>query len=404
MTVGGKMLVVAALYFAEGFPFGLVWDTLPVYFRLQGVSLKEIGLMSLVSLPWSFKFLWAPAVDRWGHLRRWIAGTQWAMAALLLAAGALGGMGPGALLWAWLLGLAALCATQDIAVDAYTIRILEQREMGAANGVRVSAYRVALILSGGVMVALGGAAGWGAALVLCGGVMALLGVFSQRLDYPQTGGPDGGGRHVLEPLRDLLRRPMAVHVALFVLLYKLGDMAMGPMVRPFWVDRGLTTGEMGFITGTGGIVASITGALVGGAFTSRFGIYQGLWFLGIWQALSNLGYALVAMDPATGHWGVYGASMLESFCGGLGTAGFLAFLMSICEKKWAATQYALLSALFGLTRSISGAASGWLATGLGYGDYFAVTFVLAAPAFIFLRGARSWIRENAGGEVFMDRE
>jgi PAT family beta-lactamase induction signal transducer AmpG len=180
-------------------------------------------------------------------------------------------------------------------------------------------------------------------------------------------------------------------VALFILLYKLGDMAMGPMVRPFWVDRGLSTGEMGFITGTGGILAAITGALAGGAFTSRFGIFHGLWFLGIWQAFSNLGYALVATHPETGHWGVYGASMLESFCGGLGTAAFLAFLMSVCKKEWAATQYALLSALFGLTRSASGAASGWLATGLGYGDYFAVTFAMAAPAFLLLPFVRRWI-------------
>lgn len=387
-----KLAIVSVLYLAEGFPFGLVWDAVPVYLRLRGLSLEEIGLMSLLGLPWSLKFLWAPALDRWGRLAHWIAAAQFLMAALLLAAWAAGGAAVGALPWAWLLVVAVLSATQDIAIDAYTIRLLEPEEMGVANGLRVSAYRVALIAAGGLLIALAGEIGWDKAFLASGGLLFLFGFFSASL--PPEGPAIGGKSDVLEPLRELASRPGAWQVALFIVLYKLGDMAMGPMVRPFWVDRGLSASEIGFVTGTGGIVAGIIGALAGGAFTSRFGIFHGLWFMGIWQAMSNLGYSLVASFPKAGHLGVYGASMIESFCGGLGTAAFLAFLMSICNTRWAATQYALLSALFGLTRSVSGALSGWAAGGMGYPAYFGLTFILAVPAFLFLGGARKWIPQG----------
>jgi PAT family beta-lactamase induction signal transducer AmpG len=287
--------------------------------------------------------------------------------------------------------MAFASATQDIAIDAYSIGILDDREMGMANGIRVSTYRVALIVAGGVLVASAGAIGWENTFLLCGGLMVVCAMYSRSLPVLRGQASEIGVRDILEPLVDLIRRPRFPLVALFILLYKLGDMAMGPMVRPFWVDRGLTTAEIGFVTGTGGILASIAGALTGGAFTSRFGIFHGLWFMGIWQAVSNLGYAIVAMRPETGHVGVYGASMLESFCGGLGTAPYLAFLMSICRKDWAGTQYALLTALFGLARSLSGAASGWFASGLGYGGYFSATFFLAVPAFLLFPVVRRWI-------------
>jgi len=254
---------------------------------------------------------------------------------------------------------------------------------------------VALIAAGGLLIALAGEIGWETAFLISGLLLVSCGFLSTLL--PFQGRASGGKSGILEPLRDLASRPGAWKVILFILLYKLGDMAMGPMVRPFWVDRGLAPSEIGFITGTGGILAGITGALVGGAFTSRFGIFHGLWFMGIWQAMSNLGYSLVASFPQAGHLGVYGASMIESFCGGLGTAAFLAFLMSICKTRWAATQYALLSALFGLTRSVSGALSGWAAGGMGYPAYFGLTFLMAIPAFFFLGGARRWIPQGRRG-------
>ncbi len=389
---GLRMGIVAFLYFAEGFPFGLLWDAMPVFLRQRGLSLETIGLISLISLPWSLKFLWSPAVDRWASERSWIAATQVLMA-LLLAVGSIGEFSVG-LVFAWLMGLAVLSATQDIACDAYTIRLLEKKELGAANGVRVSAYRMALIASGGLLVAVSGWVGWEGAFLSAAGVMAACSLVSSRLPHHGFEGCPAKKLPIKAPLWDLLARKGAIQVLIFVVLYKLGDMAMGPMVRPFWVDRGLAPSEIGFITGTGGILASVLGSLLGGAFTSGWGIFRALWILGIFQAASNLGYSLVAFLPETGHWGVYGASLVESFCGGLGTAPFLAFLMNICTKNWAATQYALLSALFGLARSISGAFSGWLASSMGYDSYFALTFFMAAPAFLLLPWVKDWAQDN----------
>ncbi len=395
---GARIGIVAFLYFAEGFPFGLVWDAMPVFLRQRGLSLEAIGLLSLMSLPWSLKFLWSPALDRWGSERTWITATQFLLATLL-ATGAIWGFS-GPVFFVWLLGLAILSATQDIACDAYTIRLLKERELGAANGVRVSAYRMALIASGGLLVALAGRVGWEGAFLLGAGVMLACSIAASKLPGHMWVGSLQRRLQVAAPLRDLFTRAGAPQVMLFVVLYKLGDMAMGPMVRPFWVDRGLEPSEIGFITGTGGILAGILGALLGGALTSGWGIFKSLWVLGIFQAASNLGYSIVAFFPETGHLGVYGASLVESFCGGLGTAPFLAFLMNTCTKKWAATQYALLSALFGLARSLSGAGSGWLTSSMGYESYFALTFLLAGPAFALL----PWVRDWAQGERELSKE
>jgi PAT family beta-lactamase induction signal transducer AmpG len=287
--------------------------------------------------------------------------------------------------------LAFFSATQDIAVDAYSIEILDTSEMGTANGLRVSSYRIALLVAGGLFVAIGGWAGWPFVFALAAAILTFFGFLSMTMPPVQGERREKSMAAVWAPLQDFLSRPGVLYVAIFILIYKVGDMAMGPMVRPFWVDRGLSTTEIGLITGTLGIAASITGALLGGIFTSRFGIFHGLWFLGLWQGMSNLGYAAVAAFPNTGHLGIYAASAIESFCGGLGTASFLAFLMSICRKEYAATQYALLSALFGMARAVSGTASGWATIRIGYTDYFLLTFFMAAPAYLFLIWVRRWI-------------
>jgi PAT family beta-lactamase induction signal transducer AmpG len=190
-----------------------------------------------------------------------------------------------------------------------------------------------------------------------------------------------------------------VSVALFILFNKLGHRAMGPMVRPFWIERGLSTTEIGLITGTLGIAAAIAGGLAGGLFTSRYGIFNGLWFLGLWQTVSHLIYAWVAASPHTGQWGVYLASFSESFCSGLGTAAFLSFLMSICNKEFSATQYALLSALFRVTGIMAGSLSGWLTDTIGYANYFVLAFLLPLPAFLFIFKVRSWIPDTMARKV-----
>jgi MFS transporter, PAT family, beta-lactamase induction signal transducer AmpG len=192
-----------------------------------------------------------------------------------------------------------------------------------------------------------------------------------------------------------------IPLVLFVLTYKLGEFAIGPMVKPFWVDYGKNIWpaqedlmfQIGLFPTTFGIALSVVGALMGGAFISRYGIFHGVWFLGLLQAVSNLGYSVVEWLDL-GRFGLYGASMFESLSGGLGTAAFLAFLMNVCQKEHATVQYAFLSSIFSLTGRLIGAISGLGAERYGYGNYFALTFLLSMPAYLLLPWVRGWIQED----------
>jgi PAT family beta-lactamase induction signal transducer AmpG len=393
-----KLVLVSLLYFAEGLPFGIIEQTLPVYFRIHGMSLEDIGLLSLVSLPYALKFIWAPAVDFIGNRRQWIWSAQFFMAACILALIPLDPSDPRFLLWISIASLAILSATQDIAIDAYTIELLKTSEMGIANGFRQAAYRGAMVLSGGVFVALGGWIGWKTTFGIAAAILVACGLISWRLPRVEVKRPHFSMSSLTAPVRDFLSRPGVIQVGLFILLYKLGDMAMGPMIRPFWLDKGLSTTEIGLITGTLGVVASIAGGLAGGVFMVRFGIFHGLWFLGLWQSVSNLSYTWVAACADCGNWTVYAASVVESFCAGLGTSAFLAFLMSVCNKEYSATQYAILSALFRITGIVSGSLSGFATIGMGYAQYFTLTFLFSLPAFAFVFHAKAWIPKQGNDE------
>lgn len=391
MSLSRKLIIISLIYFAEGFPFGLIEQSFSIYFRIHGMSLEAIGWLSLVSLPYALKFLWAPAVDFLGTRRQWICAAQFLMAVVLCVLVSLSPSEPGTLLLVCLASFAVLSATQDIAIDAYSIELLKPSELGLANGFRQASYRVALVVAGGVFVALGGWIGWKFMYLLAAAILLLCAIGSLHLPPVEVMRPQFSMLSLTAPVRDFLKRPGVTHVVLFILLYKLGDMSMGPMIRPFWLARGLSTTEIGLIAGPVGVMSSICGGLAGGLFMVNFGIFHGLWMLGLLQAISNLGYAAVAAYPASGNMGIYIASGLESFCAGLGSAAFLAFLMSICRKEFSATQYALLSALFRVTGIMAGVPSGWAADKMGYADYFALTFMLSLPMFFFMPAVRRWI-------------
>jgi PAT family beta-lactamase induction signal transducer AmpG len=412
MPLRRKLAWIAVLYFAEGLPFGVVNDVLPVYFKVHGVSLAEIGLMALLNLPWTFKFLWSPLVDRYGERRIWIAAC---LVALGVFTAITPGFDPGApslLLWMVLLGMTIASATQDIAIDAYTIGLVERGEEGDANGVRVTAARIALIASGGGLVVFASWFGWQTPFLIAAAAYGVLAVIV--IGAPRVVVPLAERRRWFAPMRHWLARPGSLAVLGVALSYKLGDAAMGRMVKPFWIDRGLSVAEIGVVSSSIGMLATIAGALLGGRLTSRWGILRALFVLGLAQALSNLGYATVALlDPPPPSASIasladlistarepvrvmmYSASLVESFTSGLGTAAFLAFLMHVCDKQHAAVQYAVLSALFAFSRDTAGAASGWGATALGYGPYFVLTVFLAFPALGLLPFVRGWIHDRA---------
>jgi PAT family beta-lactamase induction signal transducer AmpG len=382
------LAVVGLLYFVEGFPMGVFVDVVPVWLRSQGVDLESIGWLSLLGLAWSAKVLWSPLVDRYGDRRTWIA------AALAVMTAALGTLASGDAVRVLPLlfgGQAVYClasATQDVAIDAYTIGITDRGDEGPVNAARVTAYRIGVVVAGGGLLFFPRWLGWPGTLAVAAGLSSLLAVAVLRV--PRVAVPEAARRGTWAPFLRWLRIPGAPGVLLFVLLFRVPDLAMGPMVKPFWVDRGYAYEEIGLVTTTLGSLAVVVGAGIGGAFVTRFGIGRGLLWLGLAALGSNLGYAAAALLPETGRAGMYAASLVESFCGGLAVTAFLSFCMRITEKEHAAVQYAVLSALFALPGRLLGGPSGEVTAAYGYAAWFGLTAAAGLPAFAFIPWA--WAR------------
>lgn len=383
--------LAAILYFAQGFPYGIVSETVNLYLSFKKVDLATIGLVGTVGIIWTFKFLWAPLVDTAATYRTWIFG---ALVVLSLSLAALGMLPPAsAPFWIALVVLVFASATHDIAVDALAIRITPEPLLGVVNSARVASYRAAMLVAGGGVAVLADRLGWSGAFLSAAAVpLVILAIVF--FVAPRESGVRETHENPLRALLDWARRPGATLLIAVILLYRFGDNALAPMIRPYWVSRGFSASEVGNVTTTLGMVCTILGAIAGGAFVSRFGVYRGLMTLGIVQMLSNLTYALVATTNA-GRPALYGAAIIETFCGGLGTAAFLSFLMAICDRDNAATEYAMLSALFAVARTAAFAGSGFVAQRLGYASYYWLTAALALPGLLLLPPIRNRLPANA---------
>lgn len=385
-----KFLVVALLYFAEGLPFGLVNNLLSVYFRVKKIPLEEIGLLSLLGLAWSIKIFWAPLVDRYGQRYSWIFPTQLLIALGSIILAFLNPLAQKALFWLVLAGICLSSATQDIAADAYTIDLLEEKELGPANGIRSASYRVALVTSGGLLVMMSDWVGWWATFIVAGMIMFFLALLVGSLSIfhvPRKTINVTFRAQYIYPLRILFQRSNFWLAIFFIVFFKVGEAMLVAMANPFWIDRGFSPLQIGLVVGTMGTLAGIGGALAGGFLTARWGIIKSLCLLGIFQATASLGYVFSAL-PAAPNFSFYLAALLESLAIGLATSAFLSFLMQLCDKRFSATHYAFLSILFGLGRSLAGAASGYLASFCGYPLFFFLTFILGLlplPLLIYLR-------------------
>jgi len=398
------LAVVGLLYFSEGLPFGLIHNALSVYFRVQKISLQEIGLLSLLGLAWSCKILWAPLVDRFGRRYLWIFPSQLAVALFSAILAILDPVAEKALFWLALSGICLASATQDIAVDAYTIDILEEKELGPANGVRSASYRVALIVAGGILVMLSENLGWSFTFLAAAGIMAALALVVLSLPIfrqgrPVQAAPLGLWAQYVGPIQRLFQRPKFWLAVIFILFFKVGEAMLVAMANPFWIDRGFSAGQIGFVVGTLGTLASIGGAISGGVLTARWGILRSLWILGAIQATASLGYTLAAF-PFAPYYSIYLAALLESLAIGLATAAFLSFLMKLCDKKFSATHYAFLSILFGLGRSLAGVLSGYAAVFFGYPIFFLVTFFVGLTPLLLLPALKytlTWAPKEESG-------
>lgn len=387
----GIPALASILYFSQGFPFGVVNEGVNLYLSFAKVDLGTVGLVGSIGILWTLKFLWAPLVDTLGTYRMWICGALVALSATTAALGLVPAGGPAFMAILGLLVFAS--ATQDIGIDALVIRATPQNLLGVVNSARVAAYRVAMLVAGGVLGILADLLGWRGAFLAVGTIPLLIFVVVVLWTPPESVVRE---RHEnpLRGLLDWLRRPGAVLLLAVILLYRLGDNALMAMIRPYWVARGFTPTEVGNVTTTLGMICTIAGAIAGGAFVARYGVYRSLLYLGLVQLLSNLAYALVAMTDA-GRVGLYTAAVLETFCGGLGTAAFLAFLMFICDKANAATEYAMLSAVFLVGRTFAIAVSGFLAEDLGFAAYYGLTALLAIPGLALLPLIRNRLSERA---------
>jgi PAT family beta-lactamase induction signal transducer AmpG len=376
----------AVLYISEGLPYGIVKEFAPMYLRFEKVDLTSIGFLNVVGFAWTFKFLWSPLVDTYGTYRRWIAGAVLAIALALIGMAVMPRPGPP--LYTLLALLALASATQDIAVDAFTIRATPSGFLGPINSIRVTAYRVAL-LSPGLLAIVAQRFGWsrafGTAAVVALAILAFTIVLpDDRGSAAEAGGAAAPERpNLIVTLRRWLTRPHALILLGIILTYRLGEFAIVSMIKPYWVDRGYSPAEIGTITSVVGVFISIAGAITGGIMVARFGLYRALMVLGVTQSASNIGYAIVATIEA-GRWAIYAAAVVENIGYGMGTSAFLAFLMSICDREHAATEYALITATYGVTGTLIASFGGAIAQHAGYPFYFWMTVFLGVPALFLL--------------------
>ncbi len=393
-----KMAYLLVLGFSSGMPLFLINRTVQAWLTVEGVDLTTVGLFSLAALPYSLKFLWSPFIDRFslpwlGRRRGWMSLSQVlllaAIASMALATPASGVM----LLASLALVVAFLSATQDIAVDAYRTDVLRESEMGAGAAVAVLGYRIALLWTGAGALILADLMSWPAVYVVMAATMLVGLAASIRSPEPEDPGkpPASLTDAIWKPFAEFARRlgvGRAALVLAFVALYKLGDALVGNMTTPFLLQTGFSQTDIGVVQGGMGLTATIVGALAGGAFLSRLGILRSLWVFGLFQAASNLVY--LALAEAGQNYGLMVVTInFEYFSGGLGTAAFVAFLMSMCDHRFSATQYALLSSFMAFSRDIGAAPAGRLVELTGWPTFFLLSFLLAFPGLALLQVLRS---------------
>ncbi|WP_436627473.1 muropeptide transporter [Bordetella trematum] len=393
-----RVAPLLVLGFASGLPLALISGTLQAWATVEGVSLQQIGFLTLIGSAYTFKFLWAPLIDRYappllGRRRGWMLLTQLLLAVSIMAMGA---FSPGqSLLPLALLAVlvAFLSATQDIAFDAYSTDVLHKNERGAGAAVKVLGYRLAMIASGGLALVLADRwLGWGPTYVLMG-VLMLAGVagtlWAPEPERP-VAAPRNLGSAVMEPFREFFGRRGALTLLLLIVLYKLGDAFAGALSTTFLIrGAGFSATDVGTVNKILGLAATIVGALAGGVIMNRWGLYRSLMVFGLLQAVSNLGYWLIAVAPKS-IWLMGLAVGVENLCGGLGTAAFVALLMALCNQSFSATQFALLSAFSAVGRTyLAGPLTPVLVSYMGWPGFFLVTVGIALPGLLLL-----WYRRD----------
>jgi PAT family beta-lactamase induction signal transducer AmpG len=420
-----RLVAVAAEGVASGAPLNVGSKLLQGWLKDSGVPLELIGVIpQLAALPYSFKFLWAPLLDRWpiawpDRRRGWMVALQLTLVVVLgvlavvasrsgsMGSGGLGGQGL-QLATALALLLAAASATQDIVVDAYRTDLLPEQERGQGAATHNFGYRTGMLLvsSGGFLLA--SRFGWGAAFGGCAALMLAVVPFTLKAPtLPPVEHPVRSlSQAVLGPAREFLKRTgpnTAPWLLLLVLLYRWPDGLLAALSISFLKDAGFTDTQIGLLDGGWAIAATMAGTVIGGVLFARLGMNRCLWVFAIVGAAGNLGYAGLARFGG-GLPGLMAAVSLENVANGMVGAGFVALLMSLCNPRFSATQYALLSGVYAFSRTLLALPSGWLAARMGWGDYFLATALASIPAFLLMVWLVPWNGEGCRGAFDPDRD
>ena len=391
-----RMLVTALMGFVSGLPLLLTGSVLQAWMSTEGVDLGTIGLFALVGLPYTLKFLWAPLLDRYtppllGRRRGWMLLAQCGViAALILLAASEPAGAPLHVALAALL-VTFFSASQDITIDAYRREALADNELGLGASFYVNGYRVGMLLASGGGLILADYMAFSQVYQLMAFFM-LVGVVTTLLapePILEQGAPQSLNEAVVRPFVDFFQRRDALLLLLFILIYKIGDTMAAHMTIPFYLEVGFSTSEIGAVVKLFGFWATVVGSLVGGVLIVRVGIMRALWSFGILQGLSTAGFALLLV---TGHNLVALAAVIafENLAAGMGTSAFVAFMASLTNKRFTATQYALLSSLIGVPRVFAAAPTGYLAEVIGWMPFFFLCAVIALPGLLILM----WLRQR----------
>jgi PAT family beta-lactamase induction signal transducer AmpG len=391
-----RMLVALLMGFSCGLPLLLTISVLQAWMKEEGVDLTVIGMMALVGLPYTLKFLWAPFLDRFrlpflGRRRGWLLVAQ---VALIFSIAGLGLTDPGNN--PWLVAFAAFLVTffsasQDIVVDAYRREDFPDEELGLASSLYINGYRVGMLLaSGGGLIMADHMSFPSVYLIMAACILPGL-VTTLLAHEPQVNVrmPENMREAVVDPLVEYFSRRGALWILAFILFYKIGDTMASAMTTPFYLDIGFTKTQIGAVVKLFGFWATVAGTLVGGVFMLRLGISRSLWVFGFLQALSTACFAVLArIGPNVSV--LSGVIAFENLSGGMGTAAYAAFMASITNKRFTATQYALLTSLMGVPRVIASAPTGFLAKNLGWESFFIACALIAIPGMMLLLKFAPW--------------
>ncbi len=391
-----RMLVALLMGFSGGLPLLLTMGVLQAWMKEGGVDLTWIGMITLVQIPYTWKFLWAPFLDRFippflGRRRGWLLMSQIALMASIVG---LGYSDPVKNTWMMIVAavlVAFFSATQDIVIDAYRREDLPDEELGLGSSMYVYGYRLGMLLASGGGLILADFISFSQvyfimALCLLPGVITTLFTPEPKVS---VGIPRTMREAVVNPMVDYFSRNGAIWMLAFILMYKIGDTMASAITIPFYLEIGFSKTEIGTVVKFFGTAATLAGAALGGLLLLKLGIYRGLWIFGILQALSTAGFAILARIG-------YNISMLsgviafENLSSGMGTAAFVAFMASITNKKFTATQYALLTSLMGLPRALASSVTGLMAKNIGWESFFIFCTLIAIPGMLLLLKFAPW--------------